>query len=148
MTTVRTIMTTELVTVHHNTSMLQIREYFETNHFHHLPVLDDDGKVIGMISRLDYNMILDHFTVFGVAKAERTNERFLGALVAKDILSGKVVKINADDSIEEAVRIFLENLFHALPVLDAGELVGIVTTYDLLKYFVDREDQARLMAGK
>jgi CBS domain-containing protein len=141
-------MTTELVTVHLNTSMLQIKEYFETNHFHHLPVLDDDGKVMGMISRLDYNMILDHFTVFGVAKAERTNERFLGALVAKDILSGKVVKIDAEDSIEEAVRIFLENLFHALPVLDRGKLVGIVTTYDLLKYFVDREDQARLMAGK
>ena len=148
MTTVKTIMTEKVVSVTVNTGMLKIKEYFETNHFHHLPVVDENSDVVGMISRLDYNLTLDHFTIFGVEKAKRTNERFLGALIAKDVMSAQVLKLQVDDSIAEAARIFVENLLRALPIMDGRKLVGIVTTYDLLKYYVDRESQAKLMAAK
>jgi acetoin utilization protein AcuB len=50
-------------------------------------------------------------------------------------MTKQVAKLKTEDSLEMAVGFFRENLFHALPVVnDEGELVGIVTTYDLLNY--------------
>lgn len=43
--------------------------------------------------------------------------------------------ISPDSPVEEANRIFLENLMHALPVVENGNLVGIVTTHNLLSYY-------------
>ena len=146
--TIRTIMTENVVSVSTDTSLLKVKEYFETNHFHHLPVLNKSKEVVGIISRLDYNLVLDHFTIFGVPKANRSNTRFLGALIAKDVMSAQVVVIGADDKVAEAAKIFTENLFHALPVVEEGNLIGIVTTHDLLKHYGNLANQAKLPEGE
>ena len=139
---IRSIMTDQVKYVHENTGLLVVKELFASNDFHHIPVLDNAGTVTGMISRLDYHLVLDHFTIFRVDKAERTNDRFLGALIAKDVMSRKVATVDPDMLVEEANRIFLENLFHALPVVENGHLVGIITTHDLLKFY------SELVAGQ
>lgn len=128
-------MTEQVRSVKETTGLLEIQAVFDTHHFHHIPVLDLDGKVVGMISKLDYHLVLDHFTIFRVDKAEKTNDRFLGALIAKDIMSRNVATIGPQTSVEEANSIFMENLFHALPVVEHNKLIGIVTTHDLLKYY-------------
>ncbi|MBK8501870.1 MAG: CBS domain-containing protein [Saprospiraceae bacterium] len=132
---VRSIMTDVVKSVHVNTGLLAIKDIFETNDFHHMPVLDDKRKVVGMISRLDYHLVLDHFTIFRVDKARRTNDRFLGALIAKDVMSKNLATIDPDTDIAEANKVFLENLLHALPVVEHGELIGIITTHDVLKHY-------------
>lgn len=128
-------MTDQVISVKENTSLLEVQDIFSTHDFHHIPVVDHDGKVVGIISRLDYHLILDHFTIFRVDKARRTNAHFLGALIAGDVMSKNVAVINPDSQVEEANRIFLENLMHALPVVENGQLVGIVTTHNLLSYY-------------
>ncbi|MEZ4980721.1 MAG: CBS domain-containing protein [Saprospiraceae bacterium] len=45
----------------------------------------------------------------------------------------KIVNLRPEDPASFAARIFGENLFHALPIVESGKLVGIVTTFDLLK---------------
>ena len=132
---VRSIMTDQVKSVHINTGLLAIKDIFETNDFHHIPVLDDENKVVGMISRLDYHLVLDHFTIFRVDKAGRTNDRFLGALIAKDVMTKNLATISPDTDIVEANKVFLENLLHALPVVEHGQLIGIVTTHDVLKHY-------------
>ena len=135
-------MTDQVKAVNLNTGLLEIRDIFETNDFHHIPVLNDEKKVVGMISRLDYHLVLDHFTIFRVDKAERTNDRFLGALIAKDVMSKNIAIISPDTDIIEANKVFLENLMHALPVVEHGRLIGIVTTHDVLKHY------SQMMAGQ
>ncbi len=143
---VRSIMTDQVISVTENTSLLEIQELFTIHHFHHIPVLDAQGKVVGMISRLDYHLVLDHFSIFKVDKAKQANDRFLGALIAKEVMSKNVATISPDSPVEEASRVFLENLFHALPVVDPeSKLAGIVTTFDLLKFYSERSAGQKLI---
>ena len=135
--TLRNIMTDQVYSVDEDTVLLEIKDLFDTHNFHHIPVLDTKAEVVGMISRLDYNMILDHFTIFRVDKAEKTNKRFLGALIAKDIMSRNLAIVSPDMTIDEANKIFLENLIHALPVVENHKLIGIVTPFDVIRYYYE-----------
>jgi CBS domain-containing protein len=47
------------------------------------------------------------------------------------------VTVSSETSIKEAAKILAKNEFHALPVVDNGELVGIITTTDLLNYLIN-----------
>jgi acetoin utilization protein AcuB len=55
-------------------------------------------------------------------------------MCAGDIMSREPLKIESADTIGLAADIFRANALHALPVVDDGELVGIVTSHDLLNY--------------
>ena len=52
---------------------------------------------------------------------------------AKDIMTKKLAKLDPDDKIIIALEVFKENLFHAIPVVDNEKIVGIVTTFDIIK---------------
>ena len=63
-----------------------------------------------------------------------------GSTLVRDIMSKKVVKINPDDKVGTAAELFLDNRFHALPVVtDDNYLVGLVTTFDVLRYEFKKE---------
>lgn len=143
--TIRSIMTDQVISVQEDTGLLEIKDLFAIHDFHHIPVLNKRGEVCGMISKLDYNLVLDHFTIFRVDKADKTNERFLGALIAKDIMSRNVATVSPDLPVEEASRTFLQNLFHSLPVVENEKLVGIITTHDILKFYSDQFSGLKLL---
>ncbi len=144
---IKSIMTREVKTVHLNDPLLRVKSFFDVYTFHHIPVVDDSDNVVGMISKADYHKALDHFTVFGVDKAEEANRKFLSAVVAKEIMTSPILRISPNDDIEEATRVFLENLYHALPVVDDGILAGIITSHDLLKYYALRESTLNIEEG-
>ncbi len=132
---IRDLMTSPVVTVHPSDKMEKAAEIFENKPFHHLPVIDDEGKVVGMLSRHDYYKILNAFTVFSTENSRKSNETILKALLTRDVMTKQLATINVNDSIEKAVDMFRENLFHALPVVNEEKhLEGIITTYDLLNY--------------
>ena len=56
-----------------------------------------------------------------------------------------LAKLTPDQRINVALEIFMENRFHAIPVLDeaSGELVGIITTFDIIKALATEEVTAR-----
>ena len=131
-TKVSEIMTTDLIAVSPNDMMTSVAEIFESKDFHHIPVIDYEQKLIGMISKYDFNILCDKTTLFN-RKSKEINKDIFKAMVAKDIMVTQLVKIHPDDPISKAVGILKENIFHALPVIDlSGTLVGILTTYDLL----------------
>ena len=146
---VRHIMTSEVLFVGPNALGTEIKEIFDGSNIHHIPVVDDHQIVVGIISRLDYNMLLDHFTIFSVERAEISNRQFLSAIIASEVMRKQVSVITADDDMNVVVKIFLENLIHCLPVVDkSGKLVGIVTAHDVLKYYHEHASQLALKAGK
>ena len=127
------IMTENLISVDPNTSMLKIQEIFEKESFHHLPVLDDQRQPVGMISKNDYHKLQHHFTLMNIKDAEIYNQRFFKSLIAKDIMSKKLISAPASTTIGEALKMFHDNKYHSIIVVGDGECVGIVTPYDFIE---------------
>ncbi|MCB0520899.1 MAG: CBS domain-containing protein [Lewinellaceae bacterium] len=133
--TVSEIMTTDVIILSPNDTMEKVADIFRMNNIHHIPILDDNGKVVGIISQNDYHKILHGFTLFKTEKSEEYNKAILRSLLVKEVMTKQVAKLNPQDKLTVAASYFRENLFHAIPVVDRqGKLVGIVTTFDLLNY--------------
>jgi CBS domain-containing protein len=137
---VRDLMTRPVVTLHPSDTMEQAATIFDNQNFHHIPIVGDDHKIAGMISRHDYYKILNAFTIFETENSRTCNRATLRALLTRDVMTKQIATIRQDDPLEKAVGIFQENLFHALPVVnEQKELVGILTTFDLLNYAFKNE---------
>ena len=120
-------MTSELITARVEDSVNRIRQIFEANDFHHLPVVDNGSVLVGMISREDINKVVQ-LLAFDSKNAKH------GPMRAKDIMSKSPLLLDPDDTIGLAADVFMTNKFHALPVVEDNALVGLVTTHDLLSY--------------
>ncbi|MEZ4985775.1 MAG: CBS domain-containing protein [Saprospiraceae bacterium] len=132
MQNVSTIMTKNVVSVREDTVFSAIKALFDKHHFHHLPVLDEKHQLKGIISREDLGKAS---IVLSLHTAGKTySELAFNHITAKDLMSSYPVFLTPDDSIDLAADIFLSNKMHAVPILDDGELIGIVTTHDLLRY--------------
>lgn len=129
------IMTTPVITVSPDDTMDKVQDIFRKNNIHHLPVIQD-GKVVGMISKSDYLRLLHGFTLFKTHKSEEYNDAILRSLLIGEVMTRQVAVLNPEDSLELAAGYFRENLFHAIPIVEAdnNRLLGIVTTYDLLNF--------------
>jgi acetoin utilization protein AcuB len=132
---ISTIMTKKLVTVRPNTSAKEIQKLFKENTFHHLPVVDDGEKLLGIISKEDFFRVayLLSMNTSGPTWTEKQYE----SLKAEAFMTKYPVNLDPDDSIGLAADIFLANKFHALPIVEDDNLVGMVTTHDLLHFSFD-----------
>jgi CBS domain-containing protein len=134
-TKVAQIMTTKVLFVRPADSMERVGEIFRMNNIHHIPVIEEGGKVAGMISQVDYHKILHGFTLFKTEKSDEYNKAILRSLLVKEVMTKQVAKLYPEDSIMVAAGFFRENLFHAIPVVSTdGVLVGILSTYDMLNF--------------
>lgn len=61
-----------------------------------------------------------------------------GAFQLSDLMNSNPVTIDSTATVQEAARILAVSEFHSLPVTESGELVGIVTSSDLIAYLVDQ----------
>jgi len=104
----------------------------------HLPVVSDEGKLVGMVSDRD---VRD--AVFAPAFAERLSlvarRRLRGLtgtlenLRVKDVMTWDAVTTEPDVVLAQAAAVMFEGRFGSLPVMEKGKLVGIVTEHDVLK---------------
>lgn len=133
--TIGDIMSRPVITVDPNDTMDKVQDIFRKNNIHHVPVVKND-KVVGMISKSDYLRLLHGFTLFKTHKSEEYNDAILRSLLAGEVMTRQVAVLNPEDSLELAAGYFRENLFHALPIVDSeeGNLVGILTTYDMINH--------------
>lgn len=125
-------MTAELVTVSPETTAREVKELFDKNNFHHLPVVAPGNKLEGIISRKDVARVA---YVLSLQTSGKTySEKEYKRLTASDLMTRYPLSLDPDDTIGLAADIFLANKFHALPIIDDDELIGLVTTHDLLQY--------------
>lgn len=126
---IKNIMTENLITVSPETSISKIEDIFKTNKIHHIPVTQDN-KLIGLISKSDY---LFFKRGFNDLKVEDEYDKIrLSRESASSIMTTGLATIDSQTRIGVALEIFKENLFHAIPIVDDGNLVGIVTTFDII----------------
>jgi acetoin utilization protein AcuB len=132
-TPISDIMTRYVVTVSPNLTLDKVSDIFAKNNFHHIPVVD--GKsLVGIISRKDLDGVSSCVDLFRSKANELYNEKLLKSLLAEEVMTVKTVTVAPNDSIGYAAILFANNKFHALPVVDNGKLVGIITTFDLIEF--------------
>jgi acetoin utilization protein AcuB len=123
------IMSKELITVSEKDKLTVVKEIFEKHNIHHIPVVRFKS-IVGIISKTDYLYFVRGFTQ---NEEDRfINESRLKAYTADEIMTTGMAKVEPADRINVALEIFKINRFHAIPVVENGELVGIVTTHDII----------------
>jgi acetoin utilization protein AcuB len=121
---IKEIMTTGLYTVQQHDKLRKAIEIFAENTFHHLPVLGVGGNIVGILSRED---------IFRFA-FQRKQDKSVELCEISDVMTPNPMVLDVDDSVGLAADVFLANKFHAVPVTNGEELVGIITSHDLLDY--------------
>ncbi len=133
---VQEIMSKNLKSVGPNTLLSEIDTIFKNNNFHHLPVLNEMGGVIGMISKTDYHKLQHHFTLFNYQEAQDANDKFFESLLAEEIMNKNPIVIHKGTTIKETIKMLLRNEFHSLVVIEDNKSIGLVTPHDILKFLI------------
>ena len=128
---VSTIMTTGLHTAGPNDPIAVLDELFKKYRIHHVPVVDAEGEVVGIISKSDYLYLMRGFTVQDIDRFRE--EAKLRAFKIHEIMSKEVKTLHEDETLKAAVALLAENRFRSLPIVNADhKIVGIVTTHDIV----------------
>jgi len=136
---ISSLMTTKLITVNPEDKLSVVKEIFNDHNIHHIPVVRF-RELVGIISKSDLLSFLKGMRNDSSTKI--INNTRLNNYTAQTIMTRGVAKLEPDDKINVALEIFKINKFHALPVIDKGELVGILTTYDILNALTEENANA------
>ena len=136
---VSSIMTTKVLTIAPDDPVKVAKELFDLNKIRHLPVLEDE-KLVGILSGSD----LLHFLRYLDKDSQEpyVNDLRLKNYKVGEIMQTELATVEEEDSIRSILEVFSQNVFHALPVMRRGELVGIVTTQDIVKALLQEEVEA------
>jgi CBS domain-containing membrane protein len=128
---VRDLMTKEVRTVGRNDKASDADALMSEARVRHLPVLDDEGQLAGILSRRDvYRTALQRTFGYG----EKAQDRILGNLVVKELMTNRVETVAPDAPIEEAASRMLEKKISALVVVEGERVVGILTESDFVRH--------------
>ncbi len=141
-------MTRNPITVKRNETIRDALGKMKNGHFRHLPIIDDNNNLIGMLSDRDLRLIHP-------SSAFVPDEKMIEQLAAFTVEQAAVfnpVAILHDAPPEEAAELMLRWEIGALPVVANARLVGIITYSDMLKEFLDRKranprSSVKLIAG-
>ena len=128
---ISTIMTKNPVIVSPDDSLQTAHEIFDTFNIHHIPVVHQ-GELVGMLAKSDFSLFkrgLNDEIVDLLLVDVRLNNYKVSSLMTR-----KIAKLDADDRINVALEVFKINMFHAMPVMEANRVVGIITTHDIIKH--------------
>ena len=128
------VMTRDLLIVQPSDHLDKVRDIFAVNNIHHIPVVDAHGVLAGIISKADFNRVSHIMSILDPVQYKEYNDALYRSTTAGYIMVRQVATVSPNDSLRIVAEIFLENLFHAVPVLDHGILVGLITTHDLITY--------------
>ncbi|MEE9409012.1 MAG: CBS domain-containing protein [Polaribacter sp.] len=134
-TLVTTIMSKDVITLNHSDDLLIAEKLFKTNNIRHIPVVN--GKeIIGMLS---YTDLLRISFVDAVDDTDTDVETIVyNMFTVEQVMAKNLIKISQYATIKEVAELLGKKEFHALPVVENNELVGIVTTTDLINYLVEQ----------
>ena len=127
---ISSIMSSKLYTVSPEDNLQTVKEIFDTHRIHHIPVVHV-RKIVGIVSKMDFAHFMGGMSHFEDDRF--INNSRLERTKAKDIMTGALGKLDPDDRINVAIEVFNTNQFHALPVVKDEELVGIITTFDIIR---------------
>jgi CBS domain-containing protein len=143
------IMTTDIISVRGTTPVSELAKLLTSNNISGAPVLDDDDKVIAVVTESDLIdqskklhiptvvTILDSvFYLENPDKMEAEMKKIAGSKVS-EICSGPPKTVSSGTQLDEIATIMAEENIHTLPVLEEGKLVGIIGKKDIIKTLIN-----------
>jgi CBS domain-containing protein len=151
---VGSVMATEVVTARYGTPFKEVARLLTEHRISGLPVLDEEDKVLGVISETDLMVrqagVPDpyetprRFRFTGLTRGARRQAAKGHARTAGQLMSVPPVTVHADETIAEAARTMARSRVERLPVVDDEDrVVGIVTRRDLIQVFLQPDDVIR-----
>jgi len=129
-------MTTDVITIRPETSIAEASELLVRNRVRHLPIIDEDGKLLGIVTDRDIRSAMPSTMSVG-EEADRERER-ISRLEVRDIMTRKVVTLSPMHTLEDALLLMQRTKVGAVPVVDPdGRLVGILSVRDLMRAFIN-----------
>lgn len=130
---IKDYMSTNLITITPETSVLKASDLLKQHDINRLPVLDND-QLVGLITK----DILSKNSPSGATSFSAHEVNYiLEKTTVKDIMKKQVMTISPDSIVEEAASIMRSNNIGVLVVTEGSKLVGIITDKDIFKAFVD-----------
>lgn len=131
-------MTKKVVTINKDADILEAKELMEQYQIRHVPVVEPDGLLIGMITDRDIRSALP--MSFYKKDTEKHPDKKMAAptIKVKEIMSQNLVTLSPMDTIQDALLLIQKTLVGALPVVDKKDkLLGIISVRDLLRAFIN-----------
>jgi CBS domain-containing membrane protein len=128
--TVGDVMTTEVVTVNRNDKLATANDVMNLGRIRHMPVLDDDGRLEGIVSQRDlfHNLLLRAMGYGSISM-----DKVRGQYAVKEAMSEPVMTTTAGTPLREAAQTMLQAKVGCLVVVDdAGKVTGILTEADFV----------------
>ena len=135
MKTVLDIMTQKLLTTTHDTTLVDAHKIMEDNQIHHVLVVDDKEKLVGILSDRD---IKKFASPFAGSQLEASKDKATLSLPVEKIMSKNVTTISPQKTIKACINKLIEHCIHSLPVIDDnGKLIGIVTSRNIFEHVLE-----------
>lgn len=131
------IMTKDLIVLNPAQSLYEAEALFKKHKIRHIPVVESK-KLLG---------ILSHSDLLRISFADLTDEEDYVESVVYDmytidqVMAKAPITVNVDATVKEVAEVLSQQSFHSLPVVENDELVGIVTTTDLINYMLKQFDE-------
>ena len=142
--TIRELMTGGPITVRPETPVLHARDLLAKEKIRHLLVTGPGGALAGIVTDRDIRLNLPSRAT--TLSAGEINH-LLSKLTVGEIMTRSVITIGPDRPAREGARLMLDHTIGALPVLDDGRLIGIVTETDIVRAFVRKTTPASGVRG-
>jgi acetoin utilization protein AcuB len=121
---VRDCMTHKPITIRPESDPMVAISLLTAGKFRHLPVMESDGSLVGIVDRADLELFLAKAGSPGYIKRNHRVEQ---------LMKRNVITVRPDCPLEEAASLMVQHKIGSLPVLEAGKLVGIITETDIFK---------------
>lgn len=131
---VRDAMRSEVETIGRNDMADQADRRMADGRIRHLPVLDDDGELAGVVTRSD---LFRGALASALGYGEHAQNRTLAMLRVKEVMTTEPRSIAPDAPLAEAAAQMVEHKIGCLPVIERGKLVGILTISRLAELIAD-----------
>lgn len=132
---VKDVMRTNVVSLRVADTLGVAEDIMSMGRIRHLPVVDEDNRVVGLVSQRD----LFRASISSVLGFDRSKEHeWMGTIKIRDVMTKQITLVDSEASMSEAVDKFVTDKIGCLPVVDdQGKLVGLLTETDCLRCFRD-----------
>ncbi len=151
--TARDIMTSPVISVRPDTGVREVAHVLSENEISGVPVVSDDGKVVGMVTEADLMVkvagphLPAHIELLGGViylenPLEMSHElRKAMAVTAEQIMSRDVITVEADTPVRAVAELMMKKRLNRVAVVEKGGIAGIVTRHDVIETLIGEGDE-------
>jgi len=151
LTTVKDIMTSELITLTPEMDVVKAARILLDRHINGAPVVGENGQLVGILCQSDlvaqqkkipiptlFTLLDGVFQLTSTKQIEKQLSK-IAALTVADAMTPNPVTVAPDTRLETVAALMVDNNFHTLPVLENDRLVGIIGKEDVLRTLLPKD---------